>query len=62
MTESEMEALWNSAFAECRARLLRRADGLEMLAAAPGQTTREIVEYQRKANELREAANWRMPE
>ena len=59
MTEAEMQQLWESAFSECRARLLRRADGLEMLAAAPGQTPREIVEYQRKANELREAAHWR---
>jgi hypothetical protein len=59
MTQSELNQLWDTGIAEYRARLLQRSDGFEMLAAAPGQTTREIVECQRKAFELREAANWR---
>ena len=58
-TESDLQQLWDIGMADYRARLLRRADGFEMLATAPGQTPREIVECQRKAWELREAANWR---
>jgi hypothetical protein len=54
--------LWAAGtFHEYAEGLIRRAEGYELLADAPGQEPNEIREHRAKARELRAAANW-MPE
>ena len=63
MTQEELnQQLWNEGkFHEYAEGLIRRAEGHELVADAPGQEPHEIRAHRAKARELRAAANW-MPE
>ena len=60
MTQEEFNVqLWREGkFDEYAAGLIRRAEGFEMLAVAPGQEPHEIQAHRAKARELRAAAEW----
>jgi len=63
MTQEDFNAqLWREGrFDEYVAGLIRRAEGYEMLADAPGQEAHKIRAHRAKALELRSTASW-MPE